>query len=382
MILESCLRKFLSCLRKFSALHQEGLEILKNFFASQIGELRSEMEANFGAAGASNALLQTTILQELQGIRRALGVRDDPSNTSAAISFSPVKDTVSVTVQSERKVPAKESWGIQPVSQKQEGAEHNRAAISRGENTISGRGIHNSQPIRMNLTRTDEWLRKARVVSVNNSMTGKEVIGQPESNSMANNYKLYHLEQRSPRWSAERTTTHRHAGAENGLPNGNAGRQEAMLMPRFDRGAMLGKVTFNGAGMSGGVAAQALKHELNAGPYRSYDGSSRSRQSSIYGPIKTAYMERLEVLRRSEAQTDALDLRNSFAGLGERMAALRTHQTSVLQRDTSEIVFTSGGRIGGALAPALLHGDMAMKGDQRKQRGNRALMNPASNSHF
>ena len=362
--------------------------MLKNFFASQIGELRSEMEANFGAAGASNALLQTTILQELQGIRRALGVRDDPSNTSAAISFSPVKDTGSVTVQSERKVPAKESWGIQPVSQQQEGAEHNRAAILRGENTISGRGIHSSQPIRMNLTRTDEWLRKARVVSVNNNITGKEVMGQPESNSMANNYKLYHVEQtqqRSPR-SAERTTTHRHTGGENGLPNGTtgpgAGRQEAMLISSFDRGAMLGKVTFNGAGMSGGVAAQALKHELNAGPYRSYDGSSRSRQSSIYGPIKTAYMERLEVLRRSQAQTDALDLRNSFAGLGDRMAALRTHQTSLLQRDTSEIVFTSGGRIGGALAPALLHGDMAMKGDQRKQRGNRALMNPASNSHF
>ena len=361
--------------------------MLEDLFASQLGKLRSEMEANFVAAGAGTASLQAAILQELRGIRRALGTRDDPANKSSGISFSPVKDSVGVSQRSERKAsePAKESARFQPVFQQQEGAETYRVATRRGQHASGGGEIVNysSQSAQIQPARTEEWPRRAqRVVSDSGIKASKAGIRQ--SSSVSNIYELSRIEQRSPlRRSVERTRTPRpsHTGGQEGPPKGNTGHRQPILMTPYDGGAMAGDITVTGAGVGRGKAAQALLHALDAVSNGDHDGHGRSRLPSIARPKEAAYVERLEVLSRGEAQAD-LAGSAGVASLQERMAALRNHQISAaIPHAGTEIVFKSVGRTGSAFAP--LHEDKPIAGGEpRRQRGTWTIMQPESSNHI
>ena len=80
--------------------------MLKDLLDTHMSKLRSEMDSKFIAASEDAALLQKALLQELRGVRCALGDKDDYAATAAAISSSSAKKTVSVKEEDDASVDA------------------------------------------------------------------------------------------------------------------------------------------------------------------------------------------------------------------------------------------------------------------------------------
>ena len=80
--------------------------MLQDLLDSHIGKLRSELESKFFPSAEDTASLQTTLLEELRRVHKALGNSDSSVATTAPTSSSPIKKTASLKGQTDIPVAA------------------------------------------------------------------------------------------------------------------------------------------------------------------------------------------------------------------------------------------------------------------------------------